>query len=212
MFQKIPDCNDLYPVPEHKRIMFVRNLDLPANVEIGEYTYYDDPGGPEAFRRNILYHFEFIGDRLTIGKFCALATGTRFLMNGGNHRTAPFSTYPFILFGGDWRNRFPDENNFPVKGDTTIGNDVWTGWNSIIMPGVTIGDGAVIASCSVVTKDVPAYTIVGGNPARVIRQRFDDKIVEKLLELQWWNWDIDKITHNLPAISSADLNALAAAD
>lgn len=212
MFRNIPDCNALYPLPEHKRIMFVRNLDLPGNVSIGEYTYYDDPLGPEAFWNNILYHFSFVGDRLEIGKFCSLATGTKFLMNGGNHRTAPLSTFPFVIFGGDWANRFAEESNFPVKGDTIIGNDVWTGWNSVIMPGVKIGDGAVIASCSVVTKDVPAYAIVGGNPARIIRQRFEDKIIEALLEIQWWNWDVGKITQYLPAISGADIEALRTAE
>lgn len=138
-----PDPDALHPMAGHSRVTFIRNLDLPENVEVGAYTYYDDPAGPQAFLDAILYHFPFIGDRLVIGTFCALAAGTRFLMNGGNHRLDGLSTYPFPIFGGDWIGRFEGELNFPNRGDTRIGNDVWLGYRSTLMPGVTVGDGAV---------------------------------------------------------------------
>lgn len=208
MFTQIPDAKALHPISAAPQVMFVANLDLPANIEVGAYTYYDDPAGPDAFYNNILYHFDFTGDVLRIGKFCALARGTKFLMNGGNHRTQAISTYPFSIMGGDWANRLEAENDFPHKGDTIIGNDVWTGWNSTILPGVTVGDGAVIGASAVVTKDVPPYAIVGGNPARVIRMRFEDSVIEQLLSLGWWNWEIEKITQHIPAISGTDIGAL----
>ena len=207
-----PDPDALHPMPGHERVMFVRNLPLPANVDVGAYTYYDDPEGPDAFLRNILYHFAFTGDRLRIGRFCALATGTRFLMNGGNHRTEGPSTYPFVIFGGAWAGRFPGETDFPNHGDTVVGNDVWTGWDSTILPGVTIGDGAVVAARAVVTRDVPPYAVVAGNPARVVRMRHDAATVEALLRIRWWDWDAAKITRNLPAISGGDLAALERAE
>ena len=185
-----PDPDALHPLADHPRVMFVRNLPLPPNVEIGAYTYYDDPEGPDAFLRNVLYHYEFTGDRLRIGRFCALATGTSFLMNGGNHRTTAPSTYPFLIFGGAWAGRFDGEAEFPGRGDTVVGNDVWTGWKSTILPGVTIGDGAIVAGRSVVVKDVPAYSIVAGTPATVKRMRFPEATVERLVRLRWWRYSI----------------------
>jgi virginiamycin A acetyltransferase len=206
-----PDPDALHPIPQHPRVVFIKNLALPTNVEVGAYTYYDDPDGVDAFLRNILYHFEFTGDRLTIGRFCALGTGTTFLMNGGNHRLSAPSTYPFLIFGGAWARRFEGEADFPSRGDTMIGNDVWTGWKSTIMPGVTVGDGAVIGACAVVTRDVPPYAVVAGNPARVVRMRYTPEEVEKLLRARWWDWDAEKITRNLAVISGGDVSALAAA-
>jgi virginiamycin A acetyltransferase len=207
-----PDPGVLHPIPGSPRTGFIRNLaDLPANVEIGEYTYYDDPGGPEAFRANVLYHFEFSGDRLVIGRYCALASGTRFIMNGANHRMSGLSTFPFPIFGAAWRGRWAGELDFPTRGDTRVGNDVWIGYDSLVMPGITIGNGAVIASRSVVTSDVPAYAVVGGNPARVIRQRFDDAAVARLESLRWWDWPAEVITDALPILSgTVDLDALEA--
>ena len=203
-----PDPDALHPLEAHPRVMFIKNIKLPENVEVGAYSYYDDPGGPDAFLRNVLYHFTFIGDRLRIGRFCALATGTKFLMNGGNHRMSGPSTYPFLLFGGAWAGRFEGETNFPNRGDTVIGNDVWTGWDSTILPGVTIGDGAVIGARSVVTRDVPPYAVVAGNPARIVRMRYNPDEIARLLSLRWWDWDIEKITRNLPEISGGNLDAL----
>ena len=200
-YENIPDPNQLYPLPGHKRVMFIKNAALPDNVTIGDYTYYDDPRGIEAFKANILYHFDFTGDRLVIGKFCALATNTKFIMNGGNHRTDGLSTYPFMIFSGDWAGRFPEEQDFPIKGDTIVGHDVWLGYNATVMPGITIGDGAIVASESVVSSNVPPYAIVGGNPAKIIRMRYADDVIDRLLKIRWWDWDIQKITRYLPLIS-----------
>ncbi len=208
IFENIPNPNQLYPLPEHKRVMFIKNADLPDNVEIGDYSYYDDPRGIEGFKENILYHFDFTGDKLIIGKFCSLATKTKFIMNGGNHRIDALSTYPFVIFSEDWKGRFPEEDDFPMKGDTVIGNDVWTGYNCTIMSGVKIGDGAVIAAEAVVSADVPPYAIVAGNPARIIRMRFSDDVIAALLRIRWWEWDIQKITRHLPDISGNNIQQL----
>lgn len=207
-----PDPDLLHPLPQHPRVVFLKNLPLPANVEVGAYTYYDDPQGPDAFLANLLYHFDFLGDRLVIGRFSAIAAGTTFLMNGGNHRLSGPSTYPFPIFGGGWIGRFDDELVFPNRGDTVIGNDVWIGWKATILPGVTIGDGAVIGSASVVTSDVPPYAIVAGNPARVVRMRFSEAEIAELLRIRWWDWDIAAITAAIPAISGGDVAGLVAVD
>lgn len=207
-----PDPNALHPVPEHPRIMFVRNVtDLP-NVSIGEYTYYDDPDGPEAFRRNILYHYAFSGDRLIIGKFCAIAMGTKFVMNGANHRTDGVTTFPFPIFGPDWADPSGDLLDMPGRGDTVIGNDVWIGYDSLVMPGVTIGDGAIIGARSVVTRNIPAYAVAAGNPARVVKMRFDEATIERLLALRWWDWDIGKITRNITRLCGGRVEDLASGD
>jgi len=188
--------------------MFIRNLPgLPANVEIGEFTYYDDPAGPDAFLHNVLYHFDFRGDRLRIGRYCAIATGVQFVMNGGNHRTAGISTFPFPIFEA-WRGQWDGEFDFPSSGDTTIGNDVWIGRDALVMPGVTVGDGTIVATRSVVTRDVPPFAIVGGNPATVIRMRFDDATVERLVRIAWWDWPAERVTEAIPLISQADVDAL----
>ena len=203
-----PDPGALHPMPDQPSVMFIRNLPgLPATVEIGEFTYYDDPAGPDAFLRNVLYHFDFRGDRLRIGRYCAIATGVQFVMNGGNHRTAGISTFPFPIFEA-WRGLWPGEFDFPTNGDTIIGNDVWIGRDALVMPGVTVGDGAIIATRAVVTRDVPAYAIVGGNPAQVIRTRFDPDTVVRLLRIAWWDWPPDRVTAAIPLISQADVDAL----
>lgn len=184
-------------------------VDSPL-IEVGDYTYFHDPEGPQDFqRRNVLYHFDFIGDRLIIGKFCAIAQGVRFIMNGANHPMAGFSTYPFHIFGGSWIHAHAEGEGQTNRGDTIVGNDVWIGYDAVIMPGVRIGDGAIIGSCAVVTKDVPPYAIVGGNPARVIRQRFSDEVVAHLLRIQWWHWPVERITANLSRITSIDEKWLA---
>ena len=191
------------------QVCFIQNTVSNPNITIGDYTYYDDPEDSENFERNVLYHFPFIGDRLIIGKFCALARGITFIMNGANHRLDGFSTYPFQIFGNGWESVQPQPQELPYKGDTVIGNDVWIGYGAVIMPGVQVGDGAIIAAKSVVVSDVAPYTIVGGNPARCIRQRFEDDVIEGLLKVAWWNWDIAKITRNLKSIVAADMGALA---
>ncbi|MGD1856558.1 MAG: Vat family streptogramin A O-acetyltransferase [Leptolyngbyaceae cyanobacterium] len=200
------DPQDKHPMAGFPQICFIKNTVSNPNIIIGDYTYYDDPDDSENFERNVLYHFPFVGDRLIIGKFCALARGIKFIMNGSNHRLEGFSTYPFEIFGNGWDKL--DAPKFPYKGDTVIGNDVWIGYEAVIMPGVQVGDGAVIAAKSVVVSDVPPYTIVGGNPAKPIRQRFEPDVVENLVNIAWWNWDIQKITRNLDKIVAADINAL----
>ncbi len=202
------DPKDKHPMKGFPQICFIQNTVSNPNIIIGDYTYYDDPEDSENFEQNVLYHFPFIGDRLIIGKFCALARGIKFIMNGANHKLDGFSTYPFQIFGNGWEKVMPQPEELPYKGNTVIGNDVWIGYEAVIMPGVQVGDGAIIAAKSVVVSNVAHYTIVGGNPAKPIRQRFEDDVIQALLEIAWWNWDIEKITRNLEEIVAADINAL----
>ena len=190
------------------QVGYLKNFITSPNIEVGDYTYYDDPDGPEHFEKNVLYHFDFIGDKLIIGKFCAIAKDVTFIMNGANHKSTGFSTYPFFIFGNGWEKSAPQPGDLPFKGNTEIGNDVWIGYNATIMPGVKIGSGAIIASKSVVTNDVPAYAVVGGNPAKIIKQRFDDKTIDALLSIAWWDWSKDKITAHLDAIIQNNLDLL----
>ncbi len=206
-----PNPNDREPMKGFAQVGFLKNFISSPNILVGDYTYYDDPDGPEHFESNVLYHFPFIGDKLIIGKFCAIAKGVTFIMNGANHKLSGFSTYPFYIFGNGWEKSLPGEGELPSKGDTVIGSDVWLGYDATIMPGVTIGHGAIVASKSVVTSPVPAYSIVGGNPARVLKYRFDEQTIGKLLAIAWWQWSAGKITRNLEAIVSNDLEALASA-
>lgn len=190
------------------QVCFIRNTVTNPNIVIGEYTYYDDPDDSENFERNVLYHFPFIGDKLIIGKFCAIARGVRFIMNGANHKMSGISTYPFQIFGNGWERVMPAPGDLPYKGDTVVGNDVWIGYEALVMPGVTIGDGAIVSSRSVVASDVEPYTIVGGNPAKPIRRRFAPEQIETLLHVAWWDWPIETITANLEVIVSGDVDAL----
>ncbi|GAB2959817.1 CatB-related O-acetyltransferase [Hymenobacter coalescens] len=202
-----PDPELVHPLPGQTRLVFLKNIVDDPRIEVGDYTYYDDFDDPRNFLRNVLYHFPFSTDRLRIGRFCMLASGVKFVMNGGNHRTDLLSTYPFPIFGHGWETAF-DAASWPHKGDTTIGHDVWIGYEALVMPGVTVGNGAIIATRSVVTKDVPAFAVVAGNPAAVVRMRFDADTVARLEQLAWWDWDAAKITRNLPAICARDLAAL----
>lgn len=205
-----PDPLNPYPMPQHRRVGFLKPLIKAENIEIGDFTYYDDKDGPEHFvEKCVLYHYPFIGDRLIIGKFCALASDVRFIMNGANHAMSGFSTYPFNIFGEGWEAGFdPESWTRENRGDTRIGNDVWIGMEAMIMPGINIGHGAIIASRSVVTSDIPPYSIHGGNPAREIRKRFNPQTIERLLDLAWWDWPMTKVTQNLDAIRGADLERL----
>lgn len=202
------DPKDKHPMKGFPQVCFIQNTVSNPNIIVGDYTYYDDPEDSENFERNVLYHFPFIGDRLIIGKFCALAKGVKFIMNGANHKLDGFSTYPFQIFGNGWEKVMPQIGELPYKGDTVIGNDVWIGYEAVMMPGVQVGNGAIIAAKSVVVSDILPYTIVGGNPAKRIRQRFEDDVIQALLEVTWWNWDIEKITRNLEKIVAADIEAL----
>lgn len=206
-----PSPADPHPMKGFPQVCFIKNTVKNPQIEIGDYTYYDDPEDSEGFERNVLYLFPFIGDRLVIGRFCAIAKGVRFIMNGANHKMSGFSTYPFNIFGEGWERVTPSLEELPNKGDTVVGNDVWLGYEALVMPGVRIGDGAIVASRSVVTSDIPPYTIAGGNPAKPLKQRFPDEVVRELLEIRWWDWPAEHITANLEAIVSADLDALRAA-
>lgn len=197
-----------HPMPGFPQICFIKNTVTHPKIIVGDYTYYDDPEDSENFERNVLYHYSFSKDKLIIGKFCALARNLKFIMNGANHQISGFSTYPFYIFGNGWEKVTPQDHELPFKGDTLVGNDVWIGYESIIMPGVTIGDGAIIAAKSVVVNNVLPYSIVGGNPAKIIKQRFTTETIKTLQEIAWWNWDINKISANLEYITSADIDTL----
>jgi len=199
-----PNPKRKYPLDDYEGVCFIKNVITNPNIIVGDYTYYDGED-PEKFENNVLYHYNFIGDKLIIGRFCSIASGTKFIMNGGNHNPKIFSTYPFPTFDNGWEKGDLGTVN---KGDIVIGNDVWIGFEALIMSGVNIGDGAVIGARSVVTKDVLPYTIVGGNPAKKIRNRFDDKIIKELLEIKWWDWKPKKIFNNIEAICSADISKL----
>ncbi|MDY8109240.1 CatB-related O-acetyltransferase [Fulvimarina sp. 2208YS6-2-32] len=212
MSKRGPDPDRPHPMPDHPRVGFLKPLVDHPQIQVGAFTYYDDPRGPERFVEHCVGHlYPFLGDRLVIGKFCAIGSGVRFVMNGANHAMTGFSTYPFNIFGKGWEDGFdPSTIEAGLKGDTIIGNDVWIGENSVVMPGVSVGDGAIIAAYSVVTRPVLAYEIVGGNPARTIRARFDETTVAALRDIAWWDWPTDTITRNLNAIRGADLAALKA--
>ena len=198
-----------HPIEGAERVGFLKHFVTRPTIEVGDYSYYDDPKGMEQFEKNVLYHFDFVGDRLVIGRFCSIAAETRFIMNGGNHATDWFTTFPFPVFGHGWEEATPE--SWPNRGDTVVGHDVWIGYGATIMPGIQIGNGAIVASKSVVTRDVKPFAIVGGNPAEVIRYRFDEETRQTLAEIAWWDWDADKITRNVKAICAADLATLRAA-
>lgn len=203
-----PDPKAVYPNPGIKSVCFIKNIVTRPNILVGDYTYYDNPDGPGDFESRVTHHYEFIGDKLIIGRFCAIARGISFVMNGANHRMNSVTTYPFNLLGGGWEKCTPTLDELPLKGDTVVGNDVWIGQDVTVMPGVHIGDGAIIAAGSVVAKGVPPYTIAGGNPCRVIRRRFDDELARYLLRLKWWDWPAEKIFANLEVLCGADLEAI----
>ena len=207
-----PNPDTLTPMlPTYGGTVFLKPLAQGlANVEVGDYSYYDDRDETrDFFTRNVLHHYDFIGDKLVIGPFCAIAHGVRIFMNGGTHAMSGFSTFPFNIFGHGWEDGFdPATWSIEHKGDTTIGPDVWIGNSATLMPGVTIGAGAIIAANATVTKDVPPYAIVAGNPARVVKTRFPQGIIDTLLQIAWWDWPADKITRNLNAIRGGDIAAL----
>jgi len=202
-----PNKDIKFPLDNYDRLCFLKNIIKNPNIIVGDYTYYDDFENVENFEKNVKYHFDFVGDKLIIGKFCMIASDVKFIMNGANHLTNSLTTYPFAIFGNGWENAM-DGKSYPKKGDINIGNDVWIGYNATIMAGVKIGDGAIIATNSTVIKNVEPYTIVGGNPAKEIKKRFSAEIITKLLELKWWNWDIKKITENIQNLTDDNINKL----
>ena len=202
-----PDKDATFPMPGHQRLCFLKNIIQNPNIEVGDYTYYDDFEDVHNFEKNVKYHFDFIGDKLIIGKFCMIASDVTFIMNGGNHLSDSISAYPFAIFGKGWEGAMKGKS-YPYRGDTIIGNDVWIGYKAVIMPGVTIGDGAIIGTKSVVTKDVPPYSIVGGNPAKEIKKRFDEKTIEKLQALAWWDWPPELIGKYAHLLAGGDVEGL----
>lgn len=196
-----PKPTTIFPLKGYDKLCFLKNIIQNPNIIVGDYTYYDDFDDVYNFEKNVKYHFDFIGDQLIIGKFCMLASGVSFIMNGGNHLTATTSAYPFAIFGEAWQDAMKNKT-YPTKGNTVIGNDVWIGTDVTIMPGITIGHGAIIGAKSVVTKDVAPYSIIAGNPATLIKMRFKSDIIAKLLSLKWWNWDVEKITKHISLLTA----------
>ena len=203
------DPTVLHPIPGQPRVVLLKPLVTSPLIEAGEFSYYDDPDDPTAFEtRNVLYHYG--PEKLVIGRFCALGAGVRFLMNGANHRMDGPSTFPFPVMGGSWAEHFDLLTGLPGRGDTVVGSDVWFGYRATVMPGVRIGHGAVIASGAVVVDDVPDYGVAGGNPATLLRRRFDDEHIARLLDLAWWDWPLDHLTAHIRTVMSGSVEALEA--
>ncbi|WP_297908089.1 CatB-related O-acetyltransferase [uncultured Parabacteroides sp.] len=201
----------IYPRTGDKQTIYLNAVIKDPQIEVGDYTIYNDPvADPLLFEKNnVLYHYSIHREKLIIGKFCSIACGTRFLFNCANHTLKSLSTYTFPLFYEEWElDKLDITAAWDNKGDIVIGNDMWIGYEAVIMAGVHIGDGAIIAACAVVTKDVPPYTIVGGIPTKEIRKRFDTEEIRQLLTLQWWIWPTDKISQCLPYITKGKLNEL----
>lgn len=208
----IPDLNKIYPRSNDHQTVYLKNVITRNNIEVGDYTiyndFYDDPRDFE--KNNVLYHYPVNKDKLIIGKFCSIACKAKFLMTSGNHSMKSLSSYTFPIFYEEWGLDVSHVTDaWDNKGDIVIGNDVWIGYEAVIMSGVKIGDGAVIGTRAVVTKDVPPYTVVGGMPAKVIKKRFDDDTIDKLMKIQWWNWTEKKIQANISYIQSGEIDKLA---
>ena len=203
----------IYPRTGDNQTVYLNAVIKDPQIEVGDYTIYNDfIANPLLFEKNnVLYHYPIHREKLIIGKFCSIACGTKFLFNCANHTLKSLSTYTFPLFYEEWE---LEKSNITTawdnKGDIVIGNDVWIGYEAVIMAGVHIGDGAIIAARAVVTKDVPPYTIVGGTPAKEIRKRFDAEVIQQLLMLKWWDWSTDEIRQCLPYIAEGKLDELLA--
>ncbi|MCI8866664.1 MAG: CatB-related O-acetyltransferase [Anaerotignum sp.] len=206
----IPEKN-IYPRTGDRQTVYLKNTITNPAIIVGEYTMYNDfVNDPAQFERNnVLYHYPVNHDRLMIGKFCSIACGAKFLFNSANHSLSSLSTYPFPIFYEEWGlDRKNVAEAWGNKGDIVIGNDVWIGYEAVILAGVTVGDGAVIGARAMVTKDVPPYTIVGGVPAKPIRKRFSEETISEMLALKWWDWPKERIARNIPAIQSGRLDLL----
>lgn len=205
------NCNKIYPRRNDKQTIYLKPTITKSNIMVGEYTIYNDfVNDPRDFEiNNVLYHYPVNKDSLIIGKYCSIACGAKFIFTAGNHKLSSLSNYPFPLFTEDWGINDVDVTEaWDNKGDIVIGNDVWIGYEAVIMQGVHIGDGAVVGTRAVVTKDVPPYTIVGGVPSKEIKKRFSEDVIDKLMELQWWNWDDEVVQGNLENIISGNIDKL----
>lgn len=201
----------IYPRDFDKQIVYLKNVIDDKNIEVGDYTIYNDyVNDPVDFQKNnVLYHYPINNDKLKIGKFCSIACGAKFLFTCANHTMHSLSTYSFPIFFDEWGlDKKEITKAWDNKGDIVIGNDVWIGYEAVILSGVTIGDGAIIGARAVVTKDVPAYTVVGGVPAKFIKKRFSDETVEALMKLKWWDWQEERIARNIDAIQNGRINEL----
>ena len=197
---RIPDPKTIHPIAGYEKEIYVKPTIQNPNIIVGEFTYIAD----SEFESHVTHHYEWNGDKLIIGKFCQIAVGVEFVMNGANHQMNAVSTFPFYTLEG-WNMNPPALSDLPLKGDTIIGNDVWIGQNAVILPGVQIGDGAIIGANSVVGSSVAPYTIVIGNPARLLRKRFDDDLINLLLRFKWWDKSIEEIDSLIPILTSSDL-------
>ena len=200
-----PNPNAIFPIPNVNTLTYVKPTIKNPNIIVGDFTYFADTD----FESHVSHHYDFISDKLIIGKFCQIAAGVEFVMNGANHQMNAATTYPFYIFG-TWEQNAPAQSDLPLKGDTVVGNDVWIGQNATILPGVHIGDGAIIGANAVVASNVEPYTIVAGNPAKLIRKRFDDELTALLLEFKWWDKSIDEINRLLPILTCSDLEKIRA--
>jgi virginiamycin A acetyltransferase len=201
----------IFPRTNDNQTVYLKNVITNPNIIVGEYTMYNDfVSDPAQFEKNnVLYHYPVNRDKLIIGKFCSIACGAKFIFTSANHTMKSLSTYPFPLFYEEWGlEKKQVASAWDNKGDTVIGNDVWIGYEAVILSGVHIGDGAIIGARAVVTKDVSPYSIVGGIPAKEIRKRYDDATIGKLMQLQWWNWSFDKIQQSLPTIMNGEVKNL----
>ena len=202
---KMPDPNTVHPIAGYEREIYVKPTLQNPNILVGDFTYIADSD----FESHVTHHYPWNGDRLIIGKFCQIAAGVEFVMNGANHQMNAVSTFPFYTLEG-WNMETPAMADLPLKGDTVIGNDVWIGQNAVILPGVRIGDGAIIGANSVVGSDVAPYSIVAGNPARALRKRFDDELIDLMLRFRWWDKPIDEIDALIPLLTCSDLDRVRA--
>lgn len=196
---KVPNPNTVHPINGYNKLSYVKPVVKNPNIIVGDFTYISD----DEFEKHVSYLYKFLGDKLIIGKFCQIAAGVEFIMNGANHLMNGVSTFPFYML--NWNMDAPATSELPLKGDTVIGNDVWIGQNATILPGVHIGDGAIIGANSVVGHDVEPYSIVAGNPGRLIRKRFDDELIDLLLRWQWWNKTIEEIDALIPVLTGSNL-------
>ena len=200
MSEKIPNPNTVHPIAGYDKEIYVKPTIKNPNIIVGDFTYIAD----SEFESHVTHHYDFIGDKLIIGKFCQIAAGVEFVMNGANHQMNAVSTFPFYTLEG-WNMKPPAKSDMPFKGDTVIGNDVWIGQNATILPGVHIGDGAIIGANSVVASDVEPYSIVVGNPAKLIRYRFDGELTSLLLKFKWWDKPVEEINALIPVLTNSDL-------
>ena len=200
----VPDPTKIHPLKtRNESVVYIKPTITRKNIEVGDFSYFDGSN----FEKHVTHHYDFIGDKIIIGKFCQIGRNVEFVMNGANHQMNSITTYPFYIFKG-WDQKPTDEKDLPYKGDTVVGNDVWIGQNVTILPGIHIGDGAIIGANSVVSKDVPPYSVVAGNPIKLIRKRFDDELIGLLLTFKWWNKPIEEIQEILPLLANSNINEI----